>query len=97
MMLALILFPQGGEYTAFWLAVAVTFGGVIQLGLLIAASIAGIAAFDAYPRISIDTDPATLALAAAGGVLPLLPFAPAAISRLRHPLRPAPLRVGEAT
>ena len=39
MMLALIFFPQGGAYTAFWLAVAVTLGGVIQLGLLIFSAV----------------------------------------------------------
>jgi energy-coupling factor transport system permease protein len=70
--------------------------GVVSLGLLIAASIAGVAAFDAYPRVSIDADPVTLGLAAAVGLLPLLPFVPAALPRLRHPLRPAPVRVVEA-
>ena len=38
MMLALIFVPVGGATTAFWLSVAVTFGGVIQLALLIFAS-----------------------------------------------------------
>lgn len=38
MMMALIFVPVGGETTAFWLAVAVTFGGVIQLALLMIAS-----------------------------------------------------------
>jgi len=38
MMLALIVFPQGGTFTAFWLAVSVTVGGVIQLALLVIAA-----------------------------------------------------------
>lgn len=38
MMLALIFVPVGGATTAFWLAVAVTVGGVVQLALLVVAS-----------------------------------------------------------
>lgn len=38
MMMALIIVPDGGPKTAFWLSVAVTFGGVIQLALLMIAS-----------------------------------------------------------
>jgi hypothetical protein len=49
--------------------------GVLMLALLLAASLAGAAAFDAYPRISVDVDAATLGLAAALALLPLVPFA----------------------
>ncbi len=53
MMLALIVVPVGGDVTAFWLAVAVTFGGVIQLALLIVASRrAGISLRLRGPRIT---------------------------------------------
>jgi energy-coupling factor transport system permease protein len=49
--------------------------GLLMLALLLAASLAGAAAFDAYPRISVDVDAATLGLAAALALLPLVPFA----------------------
>ncbi|GAA4020059.1 murein biosynthesis integral membrane protein MurJ [Sphingomonas swuensis] len=53
MMVALIIFPQGGAFTAFWLAVAVTIGGVIQLGLLIFAAVrAGVSLRLRRPRIT---------------------------------------------
>jgi len=53
MMLALILFPQGGDYTAFWLAVAVTFGGVVQLALLIISAMrAGVSLRLRKPKIT---------------------------------------------
>ena len=63
--------------------------GVLSLGLLLAAAVAGVAGFESYPRISIDADAATLGLAAAIGLLPMLPFAPAQLRRLRHLLWPA--------
>lgn len=69
--------------------------GLLSLALLLAASLAGVAAFDAYPRVSVDADVSTLALATAVGLLPLLPFAPAGVARLRHPLRPPVTRARE--
>ncbi len=55
--------------------------GIAIATLAIAARIAGVGGFDAYPTISIDLDPATLAVSAA---LPLLALAPFAGSRRRR-------------
>jgi energy-coupling factor transport system permease protein len=48
--------------------------GLVVAGGAIAARIAGVGGFEAYPTISLDTDPATLALAAALPLLASIPF-----------------------
>jgi energy-coupling factor transport system permease protein len=64
--------------------VALLLSGAASLALLIAAALAGVAGFDAYPRIQVDVDPATLLLALLVAVLPLVPFA---LERPRRLLR----------
>lgn len=54
--------------------------GLAALALVVAARAAGVAHYESYPVIAIDTDPATLALAAA---LPLAALVPLALDRLR--------------
>jgi energy-coupling factor transport system permease protein len=48
--------------------------GLVVAGGAIAARVAGVGGFEAYPTISLDTDPATLALAAALPLLAAIPF-----------------------
>lgn len=50
--------------------------GMASLVILGIALAAGVGSFDAYPLISIDAGPATVALAAALPLIALLPFAP---------------------
>lgn len=66
--------------------------GVASLALLIASAISGVASFDAYPRIEMDTDAATLGLAAATVAFTWVPFA---VESLRRRHRPRAV-VGEA-
>ena len=55
---------------------------------MIAAGVAGIAGFEAYPTISIDHDLATLLFAASLPVLALLPLGGGILSRMAHPYDP---------
>lgn len=59
--------------------------GLLSLVLLIAAGLGGVAAFDAYPRIEMDTGAATLGLAAAIVAFAWLPFALESLRLRRHP------------
>ncbi len=54
---------------------AVLAAGLVSLILLVAGLAAGLAGFEAYPQVEIDTDAGSLALAALLGLLPLVPFA----------------------
>ncbi len=58
--------------------------GALELLLVTAAAVAGVGGFDAYPRISIDVDPATLLLAVGLPVISLLPFLPEAMRARRR-------------
>ncbi len=58
--------------------------GLASLALLAAAASAGVASFDAYPRISVDAGAATMALALALVALAAAPFGRAAIRRRRR-------------
>jgi energy-coupling factor transport system permease protein len=58
--------------------------GLIELGLIAAAAIAGVGSFDAYPTISIDADVPTFLLAAGLPAIAMAPFAPDAIRRKRR-------------
>jgi energy-coupling factor transport system permease protein len=49
--------------------------GVAIIALAVAARLAGLGEFDAYPSLEVDADPATLALAAALPLCAWLPFA----------------------
>jgi energy-coupling factor transport system permease protein len=60
--------------------------GLVALGLVASARLAGIAGYESYPRITIDADPPTLALAAA---LPAAALAPIVLDRLRSRRIPA--------
>jgi energy-coupling factor transport system permease protein len=59
---------------------AFALSGLAALGLVIVARIAGVAGYESYPLIVIDTGPATLALAAA---LPAAALAPIVLAGLR--------------
>ncbi len=61
--------------------------GLLELGLIAAAAIAGVGSFDAYPTISMDTDAATLLLAVALPAIAMLPFLPDGIRRRRSRFR----------
>jgi len=61
--------------------VALLLCGLVGLALLFAAAAVGVASFDAYPRITIDVDAATLLLAVALPALTAAPFALAAARR----------------
>jgi energy-coupling factor transport system permease protein len=50
----------------------------------IAARVAGLGGFEAYPTISLDADPATLAVAAALPLLAAAPYAGLGLRHLRH-------------
>ena len=54
---------------------ALAASGLVSLLLLVVGLSAGVAGFEAYPRVEVDIDAATLGLAAAVGLLPLVPFA----------------------
>ena len=54
---------------------ALAASGLVSLLLLVTGLSAGVAGFEAYPRVEVDIDAATLGLAAAVGLLPLVPFA----------------------
>jgi len=56
---------------------------VFELAVIAAAALAGVGSFDAYPTIHVDTDVATLLLAAALPAIAILPFLPEAIRRRR--------------
>lgn len=58
--------------------------GCLELSLLIAAAIAGVASFDAYPSISMDAGPATLLLAASLPLASMLPFIPDFLQKRRR-------------
>lgn len=58
--------------------------GLAELALVIAAGVAGVGSFDAYPVIAVDLDMATFGLAAALVCLSGLPFAPGALRRRRR-------------
>jgi energy-coupling factor transport system permease protein len=60
---------------------AVLVCGLLSLVLLIAGLLAGLGGFEAYPRVDVDVDPGTLALAA---MLPLLAVVPFALERGRQ-------------
>lgn len=55
--------------------------GIASLALLIGCAVTGIASFDAYPRIQMDVDGATFALAAAIVALAAAPFAAEGLRR----------------
>ena len=59
--------------------IALAGSGLVSLSLLIAAGIAGVGSFDAYPSVELDLDPATLALAFALPALSLAPLLPSAM------------------
>ncbi len=65
---------------------AFALSGLIALALVIGGRIAGIASYESYPLITIDTGPATFALAVA---LPLAALTPLALARLRERRIPA--------
>jgi energy-coupling factor transport system permease protein len=58
--------------------------GLAELGLIAVAALAGVGGFDAYPRIAIDHDAATLLLAASLPAISLLPFPPDLLRRRRR-------------
>jgi energy-coupling factor transport system permease protein len=62
--------------------------GLTSAAIMIAAAGAGIASFDAYPRISLDHDLATLAFAASLPLSALLPLSGGILWRMAHAVRP---------
>lgn len=68
--------------------IALVCAGAAMLASMLAAALTGIAGFEAYPRISIDADPATLAIAAAIPALAMLPFSGGSLRRHHQPHRP---------
>jgi hypothetical protein len=64
---------------------AFALSGLAALVLVVAARAAGIVDYDSYPVVSIDADPAALAVAVA---LPLAALAPVALDALRAPRVP---------
>ena len=69
--------------------IALVCAGASTLVAMVVAAAAGVAGFEAYPRISIDAGPATLAFAAAIPALAVLPFAGGPLRRRHHqPHRP---------
>jgi energy-coupling factor transport system permease protein len=58
--------------------------GLAIVAIAVAGRIAGLGAYDSYPTVSVDTDAATIALAAAVPILAALPFAPMIRGRRRR-------------
>ncbi len=55
--------------------------GLLSLALVVGSAVAGVGSFDAYPRVSVDTDVATLGLAIALIALAAAPFGLDALRR----------------
>jgi hypothetical protein len=63
--------------------VALLLAGLANLLLVAAAGLAGIAAFDAYPRVAMDLDPPTVLLAVAVLAIAIAPLLPDHLRRRR--------------
>ena len=61
--------------------------GLLELALLGAAAVAGVGSFDAYPTISMDTDPRRCCWPLALPAIAMSPFLPDAIRRRRRSRR----------